>query len=106
MLEITTLSWGSLNHLKFVSYYQTFFSIKNLELGVLVLNPGEEDTQLPHNSDEMYYVVEGDGFLKIRKKNYVLKNGKAFFVPKDTEHFFFGNKKNLVVLYFFGGSKN
>ena len=54
----------------------------------------------------MYYVVEGDGFLKIRKKNYALKNGKAFFVPKDVEHFFFGNKKKLVVLYFFGGSKN
>ena len=88
------------------SYFHTFFSNKNLETGVLVLNPGEEDTQLPHNSDEMYYVVEGDGFLKIRKKNYTLKNGKAFFVPKDVEHFFFGNKKKLVVLYFFGGSKN
>ena len=88
------------------SYFNTFLDKNTLAAGILVLKPGEEDTQLPHNSDEMYYVVEGDGFLKIRKKNYALKNGKAFFVPKDVEHFFFGNKKKLVVLYFFGGSKN
>ena len=78
------------------SYFNTFLDKNTLAAGILVLKPGEEDTQLPHNSDEMYYVVEGDGFLKIRKKNYALKNGKAFFVPKDVEHFFFGNKLSLI----------
>jgi len=28
---------------------------------------------------------------------------KVFFVQKDIEHYFFGNKKELIVLYFFGG---
>ena len=51
----------------------------------------------------MYYILDGDGFLKIKNKKYKLKKGKAFFVPKDTEHYFFGNKKKLTVLYFFGG---
>ena len=85
------------------SYFNTFLNKETLAAGILILKPGEEDTQLPHESDEMYYILEGDGFLKIKNKDYSIKKGKAFFVPKNTEHFFFGNKKKLTVLYFFGG---
>ena len=85
------------------SYFNTFLDKDTLAAGILVLKPGEKDTQLPHEFDEMYYILDGDGFLKIKNKKYKLKKGKAFFVPKDTEHYFFGNKKKLTVLYFFGG---
>ena len=61
------------------SYFNTFLDKNTLAAGVLVLKPGEEDTQLPHESDEMYYILEGDGFLKIKNKKYKLKKGKAFF---------------------------
>ncbi len=88
------------------SYFDTFLNKESLAAGILILKSGEEDTQLPHDSDEMYYILEGDGFLKIKNKDYVLKKGKAFFVPKDTKHYFFGNKKKLSVLYFFGGHDN
>ena len=86
------------------SYFNTFLNKDTLAAGVLILKPGEEDTQEPHDSDEMYYILEGDGFLKIKNKDYVVKKGKAFFVPRNVEHFFFGNKKKLKVIYFFGGS--
>ena len=86
------------------SYFHTFLNRDSLSAGVLILKPGDEDTQLPHDSDEMYYVIEGDGYLKIRNKDYHVKKGKSFFVPKDTEHYFFGNKTKLTVLYFFGGN--
>ena len=85
------------------SYFNTFLNKDNLAAGILVLKPGEDDTQLPHEFDEMYYILDGDGFLKIKNKKYKLKKGKAFFVPKNIEHYFFGNKKKLTVLYFFGG---
>ena len=49
-------------------------------------------------------VVKGNGFLRINKIDYPIKPGKAFFVPKNVEHCFFGNTKKLTVLYFFGGS--
>ena len=88
------------------SYFDTSLNKESLAAGILILKPGEEDTQLPHDSDEMYYILEGDGFLKIKNKDYALKKGKAFFVPKDTKHYFFGNKKKLIVLYFFGGPDN
>jgi len=86
------------------NYFHTFINRETLAAGVLVLQPGEEDTQTPHDSDEVYYIVKGDGFLKINKKDYPISEGKVFFVQKDIEHYFFGNKKELTVLYFFGGS--
>ncbi len=85
------------------NYFHTFINRETLAVGVLVLQPGEEDTQTPHDSNEVYYIVKGDGFLKINKKDYPASEGKVFFVQKDIEHYFFGNKKELIVLYFFGG---
>ncbi len=83
------------------SYFQTFIHKSSLATGVLVLQPGEEDTQEPHESDEVYYVISGDGFLKIKNKDYKVSKDKFFFVAKDVEHYFHGNQKTLKVLYFF-----
>ena len=85
------------------SYFYTFINRDSLAAGVLVLQPGEEDTQEPHDTDEVYYVISGDGFLKIKDKDYKVSKDKLFFVAKDVEHYFHGNKKELKVLYFFGG---
>ena len=85
------------------SYFQTFINKDSLAAGVLVLKPGEEDTQTPHDSDEVYYVISGNGFLKIKDNNYKVSKDKLFFVAKDVEHYFYGNTKELKVLYFFGG---
>jgi mannose-6-phosphate isomerase-like protein (cupin superfamily) len=84
-------------------YFHTFINKSSLAAGVLVLKPGEEDTQVPHDVDEVYYVISGDGFLKIKNKDYKVSKDKVFFVAKDVEHYFHGNKKELKVLYFFGG---
>ena len=54
------------------SYFNTFLDKKSLAAGVLSLDPGEEDTQEPHESDEMYYVLKGNGFLRINKNDYKL----------------------------------
>ena len=86
------------------SYFHTFLDKESLAAGILSLEPGEEDTQEPHESDEMYYVLKGNRFLRINKRDYTVKPGKAFFVTKNTQHYFFGNTKKLTVLYFFGGS--
>lgn len=85
------------------SYFDTFINKESLAAGILVLKPGEEDTQTPHESDEVYFVLSGNGFLKIKNNDYKVSKNKLFFVAKDVEHFFYGNTKELQVLYFFGG---
>jgi len=84
-------------------YFHTFINKQSLAVGVLILQPGEEDTQEPHESDEVYFIIKGDGFLKIKNKDYSVEPNKMYFVGKEIKHFFFGNKTELVVLYFFGG---
>ena len=91
------------NIAKSKSYSHTFINKNNLVAGILRLEPGEEDTQAPHDSDEIYYVIRGDGFLNIGENDYSISEGRAYFVGKNLEHKFHGNKKELVVLYFFGG---
>lgn len=84
-------------------YFHTFINKDSLATGVLVLQPGEKDTQEPHESDEVYFILKGDGFLKIKDADYTISENKMFFVGKNIKHFFYGNSKELVVLYFFGG---
>ena len=86
------------------SYFSTFINKHSLAAGILVLQPGEDDTQTPHDSDEVYYVISGNGFLKIKNKDYKVLKNKLFFVAKNENHFFHGNTSELKVLYFFGGS--
>ena len=85
------------------NYFHTFISKDSLAAGILYLKPGEKDTQVPHESDEIYYIIKGNGNLKINKKDFQVSEGKAYFVAKNVEHYFFGNTKDLIVLYFFGG---
>ena len=85
-------------------YFHTFINKESLAVGVIFLKPGEKDTQDPHESDEIYYILNGNGFLHINKKSYPVKKGQIYFVAKNTSHHFYGNTKNLSVLYFFGGS--
>ncbi len=85
------------------TYFHTFINNDNLAVGILRLEPGKEDTQEPHETDEVYYVVKGDGFLTINEKNYPVSEGLSYYVARKVPHRFHGNTKELVVMYFFGG---
>ena len=82
-------------------YWADFLKVRHLEAGVLRLYPGQEDTQGPHDSDELYFIVEGSGFIEIGKEKKPVKKGMVVFVPADMPHHFFGNRDTLVVLYMF-----
>ncbi len=85
------------------SYFHTFINKDNLAVGVLSLKPDEEDKQEPHESDEIYFIISGNGYLKIKDKDFKVSKHKLFFVAKNVPHFFHGNTKELTVLYFFAG---
>ncbi|MCE7737503.1 MAG: cupin domain-containing protein [Candidatus Heimdallarchaeota archaeon] len=73
---------------------------ESLETGVFILNPGEIDTQSPHSKDEVYYIIEGNGFLNLDGKDLGVKKGKLFFVRKAIPHLFHGNTMRIKSLYF------
>jgi mannose-6-phosphate isomerase-like protein (cupin superfamily) len=82
-------------------YFIDFLKIRDLEAGVLRLHFGEKDTQEPHSADELYYVIEGSGFIELGKTTRPVKKGSIIFVPAKMHHRFYGNKDELVVLYMF-----
>lgn len=83
------------------SGFLDFFELEHLQAGILRLKPGEYDTQKPHSSDEVYLVLEGDGFIEIGRKRYLIKKDLFIFVPAEVKHRFYGNTKEILVVYFF-----
>jgi mannose-6-phosphate isomerase-like protein (cupin superfamily) len=82
-------------------YFFDFLKVRDMEAGIIVLRPGEEDTQEPHSADELYYVIEGSGFMELGRSRRPVKKGSIVFVPAKMHHRFYGNKEDLVVLYVF-----
>jgi len=64
------------------SYFHTFVNRESLAVGVLFLKPGENDTQEPHDSDEIYYILDGNGFLEINDESYRIKKGRPILSQK------------------------
>jgi mannose-6-phosphate isomerase-like protein (cupin superfamily) len=83
------------------SEFLNFFDLRHLQAGILRLKPGESDTQEPHSSDEIYLVLEGNGFIEIGKKAYIVKKDLFIYVPANVNHKFYGNTQEILVVYFF-----
>jgi mannose-6-phosphate isomerase-like protein (cupin superfamily) len=83
------------------NYFLNVFSNKGIDLGILRLRKGETDTQLPHTVDEVYFVVEGNGFIEIEGKLKPVKKADFIFVSANIQHRFIVDDEDLVVIYFF-----
>jgi mannose-6-phosphate isomerase-like protein (cupin superfamily) len=84
------------------NYFIDVFNDRGFGAGILRLKKGENDTQLPHPVDEVYYVVEGKGFIEIEGKLKHVKSADFIFVPANAHHRFVLDDKELVVIYFLG----
>jgi mannose-6-phosphate isomerase-like protein (cupin superfamily) len=82
---------------KAAGYFVDFITTKGIQAGIIRLHPGEIDAQEPHSADEVYYVIEGTGFIKLDYKNHPIKQGTFIFVPTGSEHRFHGNTRDLVL---------
>jgi mannose-6-phosphate isomerase-like protein (cupin superfamily) len=92
---------SKLNQARADTYFLGFLQTNSFEAGLLRLNPEEKDTQGPHSADEIYYIIKGDGYIKIQDKSHAIRKGSCVFVPSKTKHHFHGNREQLVVLYVF-----
>lgn len=86
------------------SWFSTFLSKRTMDAGILRLKPGEKDPQGPHANDELYFVINGHGLIRIGETDHQVKPGSVVFVPARKQHHFHGNKDELQVLYVFAGA--
>jgi len=80
--------------------YEIVHESPGLELGVYVLVAPEPDRQQPHEDDEVYVVLEGNGTLEVEGERVDLREGQAVFVPADADHRFVGYEQLAVVVVF------
>jgi mannose-6-phosphate isomerase-like protein (cupin superfamily) len=80
--------------------YEVFFDTPSLELGVYVLAAPDPDDQEPHDRDEVYVVLEGEGVLTVEGKEQRLGPGDAAFVAAGDDHRFSGYERIVLFVLF------
>jgi len=80
-------------------YFIDVMNTSTMEVGIINLKKDQEDTQQPHDSDEIYYVISGSGTIEIDGINNEVNPGKIIYIPKRICHSFHAISNELVVLY-------
>ena len=80
--------------------YKEFFRAKTLSLGLAVWPAGSKDDQLPHAEDEVYYVIEGRGRVRVADGDQSVQAGSVIYVAANVRHRFHEIDESLVVLVF------
>ena len=80
--------------------YHEFFRTPSLSLGLYVLAAGEKDPQGPHTEEEVYYVLEGQGMVRVGDEDRPVSAGTTVFVGVGVEHRFHSITQDLKLLVF------
>ena len=81
--------------------WREFLRVKALSVGLYKLQAGEADVQEPHSEDEVYYVLEGRGVVRVGTGEHAVYPGALVYVGAHVEHRFHSIQEELVLLVFF-----
>ena len=92
------------NTLKNVNYRKVVYTIKDLQIVLMSLQPGEDIPSEIHPKTTQFIRIErGNGYAIINKKRYILKDGVAVTIPPNTQHYIKNTSKTdalkLYTLY-------
>jgi mannose-6-phosphate isomerase-like protein (cupin superfamily) len=74
-------------------------------LSVEVYKPKEKDFQQPHEKDEIYIVISGEGDFYLDGKTVKFQKGDFLFVPAGVEHRFENFSEDFSTWVIFYGEK-
>jgi mannose-6-phosphate isomerase-like protein (cupin superfamily) len=77
---------------------------KHGTLEVEVYRPDKTDNQQPHDKDEVYVIISGEGNFYCEGRSVSFKPGDFLFVPAHAEHRFSGFTEDLLTWVFFYGA--
>ena len=81
--------------------YLEFLRVESMSAGIYSLPAGGTDPQVPHNEDEIYYVISGRASIDIAGAVQPVEPGAIIFVAKEVEHRFKDIEEDLEVLVLF-----
>jgi mannose-6-phosphate isomerase-like protein (cupin superfamily) len=89
--------------------YFEFARTTAFSAGVYRIRAGASDPQLPHEEDELYYVVTGRARFTAGRRTVAVAGGHLIFVPAREDHRFHDVEEDLEILVLFAppeGSRN
>ena len=81
--------------------YLEFLRVPSLSVGLYELPAGGVDPQQPHTEDEVYYVVSGQGTIRVGDEDRAVQAGSVVYVAAGVEHRFHSITQDLTILVFF-----
>ena len=81
--------------------YHEFLRVPSLSCGIYCLPAGAPDLQGPHDEDEVYFVVEGRGRLRVDDTEREVGPGSILYIQATSEHSFFEIAEDMTLLVFF-----
>jgi mannose-6-phosphate isomerase-like protein (cupin superfamily) len=83
------------------SPYNEFLRRRGMSVGLYVLPAGAEDHQTPHSADEVYFVVQGRGRLRVVDEEVEVGAGSVISVDHGEDHRFIEVTEDLHMLVVF-----
>jgi len=80
--------------------YVDFLASTKLSVGLAIWPAGSTDRQKPHREDEVYYVINGRGSIRVADEDRPVAPGSLVFVAAGVEHRFHNISEDLRVLVF------
>ena len=80
--------------------YIDFLRSEKLSVGLSIWPAGAIDRQQPHREDEVYYIIQGRGMIRVAGEDCALKPGSMVFVAAGVEHRFHDIEEDMRVLVF------
>jgi mannose-6-phosphate isomerase-like protein (cupin superfamily) len=80
--------------------FAEFFRAPTLSLTIAFWPAGGADDQTPHGEDEVYFVAEGRGRIRVANEDRVVAAGSVVYVAAGVEHRFHSIEEDLKVLVF------
>jgi mannose-6-phosphate isomerase-like protein (cupin superfamily) len=82
--------------------YLEFLKNASMRAGIYALGVGAEDTQQPHEEDEVYYVLSGHATFRVGSEDRLVQPGSILFVAAHAPHKFHSITEPIQLLVFFG----
>lgn len=86
--------------------YLEFLRHDSMSLGVYALPAGGVDLQQPHDEDEVYYIVSGQGQITVGEETQIVQPGSLVFVAAHVPHHFHNISEDLEILVFFAPAES
>ena len=85
--------------------YLEFLTAPTMSVGVYELAAGSTDPQRPHTEDEIYYVLDGRGRIRVGDDDSEVKPGSVIFVAAGQAHKFHSITEDLSLLVVFAPAR-